>query len=154
MVPIYFYDEKSNGLLVDYYFLCDSKQLINTNQLVSLLEREFRLSDSASEFFLAIYWSQTYDCKGILFVSKGVNDNSNFKYSIAIKGGILLKASSFSLVHNHPNKSLHFSLADCQTTKHFKNLGKILDMPLHEHVLIANHDYAVLKGGEFYEDNE
>ena len=141
MVPIYFYDEKSNGLLVDYYVLCDSKQLINTNQLVSLLEREFRLSDSASEIFLAIYWSQTYDCKGILFVSKGVNDNSNFKYSIAIKGGILLKASSFSL-------------ADCQTTKHFKNLGKILDMPLHEHVLIANHDYAVLKGGEFYEDNE
>ena len=45
MVPIYFYDEKSNGLLVDYYVLCDSKQLINTNQLVSLLEREFRLSD-------------------------------------------------------------------------------------------------------------
>ena len=51
MVPIYFYDEKSNELLVDYYVLCDSKQLINTNQLVSLLEREFRLSDSASEFF-------------------------------------------------------------------------------------------------------
>ena len=154
MIPIYFYDEQSNKLIVNYYAMCDSKQLINTNQLVSLVEREFRLSDSASEFLFAVYWSQTYNCKGILFISKGVKDNSNFKYSTVLRTGILLEASSFSLVHNHPNKSLHFSLADCKTTKYFINLGKILDMPLHEHILIANHNYTILKGGEFCENNE
>ena len=154
MIPIYFYDEKSNRLLVDYYILYNSKQLVNTDQLVSLLEREFRLSDSASEIFLAIYWNQYYDCKGILFVAKGVKDNSSFKYSTVIKSGIQLKASSFSLVHNHPNRSLRFSLADCKTTKHFDSLGKILDMPLYEHILIANHKYTTLKGGDFSEDNE
>ena len=153
-LPVYLYNEEINKLLIDYYILCNSKQLINTEQLVAILEQEFKLSEAASEFLFADYWDRTYNCKGILLVAKGVSNRSYFNYSDIMRSGILVGASSFSLVHNHPNRNLTFSLEDCNTTKYCINLGKILNMPLHEHILIADNKYTTLKGGDFNAENE
>ena len=140
-LPVYLYNEEINKLLIDYYILCNSKQLINTEQLVAILEQEFKLSKAASEFLFAVYWDRTYNCKGILLVAKGVSNRSYFNYSDIMRSGILVGASSFSL-------------EDCNTTKYCINLGKILNMPLHEHILIADNKYTTLKGGDFNAENE
>lgn len=148
MVPVYIYNEISNDLLVDYYILCDPKVLINTELLVELLEQEFSLSITASEFLYAIFWNSSYECIGILMVAKGTDNASHFKYSNVLRAGILINAKHFSLVHNHPGRTLVFSQDDVQSTKQFYILGKILKLFLHEHVLIAGDDFITLEGGD------
>lgn len=147
MVPFYLYDEKVNKLFVDYFMFCDQKVLINTDLLVTLLEHEFNLSISASEFVYAVFWDEKYECIGILGLAKGTERSSSFRFSTVFRSGILLSASSFSLVHNHPNRTLVFSPDDIKVTENFNVLGKILKLPLYEHVLIANNKYITLQGG-------
>lgn len=148
MVPLYIYDEKANTLLVDYYILCDHRVLINTELLVELLNQEFDLKIAASEFALAIYWNKSYECVGILKVSKGSDRTSEIKYNDVLRSGILLSAQHFSLVHNHPNRSLSFSPDDVKITKQFRILGMVLRMSLHEHILIAGDNYITFEGGD------
>lgn len=51
------------------------------------------------------------------------------------------KASAFIAVHNHPSGSLEPSRADVDLTEKMKQAGKILDLPLLDHLIISERGY-------------
>lgn len=58
-----------------------------------------------------------------------------------IRMAVLHQASSFLIAHNHPSGSLQESHADVQLTHRISRAGKILGIPLEDHIIIAGDGY-------------
>ncbi len=58
-------------------------------------------------------------------------------FSIALKR----RASALILVHNHPSGNLQPSHQDIQLTRNFMNAGKILQIPLEDHLIVTKEGY-------------
>ena len=54
-------------------------------------------------------------------------------------------ASGFIVAHNHPGGSMNPSTADKQITKRLYDGGKILDIPILDHVIIADEKVVSLR---------
>ena len=57
-------------------------------------------------------------------------------FAAALKG----RASSIILAHNHPSGNLSPSQADIELTKRFEQAGKILDIPVIDHLILSPDD--------------
>ncbi len=62
-------------------------------------------------------------------------------YKIAIRHS----AASIILVHNHPSGQLSPSNEDLRVTKQLIETGKILDIPVQDHIIIADKKYISLR---------
>lgn len=58
-------------------------------------------------------------------------------FSIALKR----RATSIILAHNHPSGNLQPSHADIQLTRNFMAAGKLLQIPLEDHLIITKEGY-------------
>jgi len=58
------------------------------------------------------------------------------------KSAIDYRAASIIVVHNHPSGNKEPSREDIQITRQLAEAGKIMDIPLHDHVIIAGNGYA------------
>ncbi len=57
--------------------------------------------------------------------------------------GVALKANASSIImaHNHPSGNIKYSSEDLKLTEKFKEAGKILDIPLLDHLIITKEGY-------------
>lgn len=62
-------------------------------------------------------------------------------FATALKG----KASQIILAHNHPSGNLEPSPEDIRLTQKFVEIGKIIGIPVCEHLILSRHDYTSLK---------
>ncbi|TCC96714.1 DNA repair protein [Pedobacter frigidisoli] len=58
-------------------------------------------------------------------------------FSIALKAN----TSAILICHNHPSGNLRPSDSDIKITKQLKECGKLLEIELYDHLIIANHGY-------------
>lgn len=58
-------------------------------------------------------------------------------FAIALKAN----ASSIVLCHNHPSGNLNTSDADIRLTRQLKQAGQLLELPVYDHLIIAEHGY-------------
>ncbi len=61
------------------------------------------------------------------------------------KPAIKHSAASIILVHNHPSGQLTPSAEDLKITKHIVEAGKLLDITVHDHLIITQDSYISLK---------
>jgi len=61
--------------------------------------------------------------------------------SDVFKAAILSNASGVILVHNHPSGRLEPSADDLELTRRVKDAGKLLGIPLLDHVIVAGDGY-------------
>lgn len=61
------------------------------------------------------------------------------------KSAIRQSAASIILVHNHPSGQLTPSGEDLRITKQLVETGRILDIPVHDHLIIAGNRFISLK---------
>ena len=55
--------------------------------------------------------------------------------------GLLAHASAIILVHNHPSGNLNPSNADLDLTKKVAEFGKMIDMPILDHIILTEESY-------------
>lgn len=60
---------------------------------------------------------------------------------IIFKKAVESLASSVILVHNHPSGNLKPSQADIMLTRKLKEAGKLLDIPVLDHLIFTDHNY-------------
>lgn len=68
-----------------------------------------------------------------------------------IRLAILHQASSFLIAHNHPSGSLQESHADVQLTNRITRAGRMLGIPLEDHIIIAGDGYMSFREKGFLE---
>ncbi|MEP1782107.1 JAB domain-containing protein [Reichenbachiella sp.] len=89
---------------------------------VLLLDRSLRLMSVAS-------------------VSKGGMSGTIVDPKVVFSMALKRRASSIILAHNHPSGNLQPSQADIQLTRNFMAAGKVLQIPLEDHLIITNEGY-------------
>lgn len=72
----------------------------------------------------------------------GTINSSNIRIAEVFKKPLLLNAASFVLVHNHPSGDPIPSAADIVTTRNIIEAGKLLNLPLVDHVVIGAGRYV------------
>ena len=83
-------------------------------------------------------------------ISKGGVSGTVVDAKIIFKIAIDNNASSIILAHNHPSGTLAPSEQDKVLTQKVKTFGKMIDLPLLDHIILTNNGYfSFLDNDEF-----
>jgi len=94
--------------------------------------------ERASEEFHILYLDTKNHAVGMEMVSRGTLNASLVHPREVFKGAILANAKSVIIAHNHPSGSTEPSSADKEVTERLIRAGKILDIPVLDHVIIGS----------------
>jgi len=98
------------------------------------------LGDEAHEWLLALYVDPELRLLAVDTVARGGVSSCKLPIWRIINHGHLLKAAGFILVHNHPSGDARASQADIEATRRLADIGRDLEMPLLDHLIVAGHE--------------
>ena len=78
---------------------------------------------------------------GLFFISKGTVNMTCLNPREVFMRALLVGATSIVLCHNHPSGDPEPSGQDKEMTKRFKEAGKLLGIPLIDHIIIGGRGY-------------
>ena len=99
------------------------------------------LSDLPHEEFWVIFLNRNNEVLTQENISKGGVTGTVADSKIIFKRAIELLASGIILSHNHPSGNLKPSDADLKLTKKMGEVGKMLDIPVLDHLIIGEKKY-------------
>ena len=103
-----------------------------------------RLRDISREiFFVLILDSQNALVREVELTSGTLNASLVHPREV-FKAAIDHRAASIIVVHNHPSGNREPSREDILITKQLAEAGKIVDIPLHDHVIVAGNSHTSL----------
>jgi DNA repair protein RadC len=118
--------------------------LILTPQDVSDLVKEY-LQGTDREHFIVLFLDSRSAVIGINTVSVGTLTESLVHPREVFKGAILANAASIICVHNHPSGAAFASEADISVTQKLKDAGRVLGIPIEDHVVISDEAWFSFK---------
>lgn len=101
------------------------------------------------EFNLLLLDNQNH-VMGFSNLSKGGLAATYVDVRLAFCTALLSKSTAMILAHNHPSGSLYPSIQDISLTKKFLEAGKVLDIKIHDHLILTPEDgyYSFADEGE------
>lgn len=118
----------------------DEKPKVVTSSDVAHIFRPL-LSDLPHEEFWFLMLNRNNLVIDKAMVSQGGLSGTIIDVRIILKTALEKLASSIVLCHNHPSGNLTPSEADKEITKKIKEAGKYMDIPVIDHLIIANDAY-------------
>ncbi len=110
------------------------EQITNTSELLQFVKK---LQDADIEKFLVLYTDAQNQLVCIQVILGTVNQAVVYPREI-FKHAILSGACAVILVHNHPSGHVKPSDADIRLTKTIQEAAKVLDIFVHDHVIIGS----------------
>lgn len=95
------------------------------------------IADLDHEEFWAVYLSNRGKVLGRQRISMGGITGTPVDLRVLFRGAVENKAVALMVAHNHPSGSLSASLDDKKLTNRILEAGKLLDIKLREHLIIA-----------------
>ncbi len=99
------------------------------------------LPECDRERFYAIHLDGRHQVCGVGLVSQGTVDASLIAPREVYKSAILANASGLILLHNHPSGSANPSAEDQSITSTLCESGRLLGIPVLDHIIIGDHTY-------------
>jgi len=99
------------------------------------------LSDLPHEEFWVLFLNRNNLVIDKMMVSQGGLTGTVIDVRLILKTALEKLACSLILCHNHPSGNLNPSEADKEITKKIKEAGKHMDIPVLDHLIIANDAY-------------
>jgi DNA repair protein RadC len=115
--------------------------LVLSPQQVYELIKEY-LQDTDREHFIAIFLDSRSAVIGMHTVSVGTLTESLVHPREVFKGAILANAASIIVAHNHPSGDHFPSEADLSVTAKLKESGRIVGIPIEDHVIIGREGFT------------
>jgi DNA repair protein RadC len=109
-------------------------------QQVYELVKEY-LQGTDREHFIVLFLDSRSEVIGIHTVSIGTLTESLVHAREVFKGAILANAASVIVAHNHPSGEALASEADYSVTGKLKEAGRILGIPIEDHVIVGAEGY-------------
>lgn len=103
--------------------------------------RQFGLGDASDEIFAMLCLDTKLNIVGVHEVAHGTDDQATFKTSDVFKRALLNNANRIIVAHNHPSGDITPSRADDATTTKLVKAGKMLDIPVVDHIIISGNGY-------------
>lgn len=122
---------------------CDSPKIVAgilQNVLLSYEEHE-----RCKEHFYAIGLNNKNVVQYIDLVSIGTISETLVHPREVFRFGVMKGIVSIIISHNHPSGELQISREDIETTNRLKEAGKILGIPVLDHVVVTESDFLSMK---------
>jgi len=92
------------------------------------------------EHFVGLYLNSANRLIGMRTISMGILNSSLVHPREVYKLAYMMHAASLIVSHNHPSGNTEPSSEDIAITKQLAEAGKILGIPLHDHIIITEHN--------------
>ena len=100
------------------------------------------MRDLKSEHFVVLLLDSANHFLRSVKISEGILNSSLVHPREVFNAAIIEPAASVILVHNHPSGNPEPSADDIQITRQIAEAGKIIGIPVHDHVIIAIDKYT------------
>lgn len=117
----------------------EKARITSSNDIYELMKPE--LLDLPKEEFWVILLNRANRLIKKEQISSGGISGTVADPKIIFKAALDQYASSIILVHNHPSGNLKPSQADINLTKKMKEAGKMLEIPVLDHIIFGNEGY-------------
>ena len=113
------------------------QQITGTEELLQFAKS---LQDADIEKFLVLYLDAQNYVLCIQIVNGTVNQAVVYPREV-LRHALLTGASAAILVHNHPSGHVRPSDADIRVTRKIKETAEVLDLSIHDHIIIAGERF-------------
>ena len=100
--------------------------------------------DQVRERFVVFWLNSSNKVIGFEIISEGILNSSITHPREVFRGSIISTSASIILAHNHPSGNPEPSQEDIAITKQLVDSGKILGIPVHDHLIFADSTYTSL----------
>ncbi len=112
----------------------------NPDQTVAFFGPKMR--HLTKEIFIVVFLNNMKVMTGYKKISMGGSNATIVEPAEVMRQAILHQANSLILLHNHPSGNTNPSNADIQITKRIAGSGKLLGIPVNDHIIIAGHKFV------------
>jgi DNA repair protein RadC len=98
--------------------------------------------DQVRERFIVFWLSAVNKILGFEVVTEGLLNSSLVHPREVFRGAIVATAASIIITHNHPSENPEPSQEDVNITKQIVESGKIVGIPVHDHIIFAGDTYT------------
>lgn len=98
-----------------------------------------------NEVFYVAFLNNKKVMKGFHQISSGGSNATIVEPAEVLRQAVINKANSIILVHNHPSGVCKASAADINLTKRLSESGKLLGIPVDDHVIIAGYKFVSMR---------
>jgi len=117
-------------------------QVTEPSEVAPILQNYFRNKDR--EEFLIVLLDTANTVTGLSQISVGGLSSSVVEPRQIFKTAILSNAAAIILAHQHPSGNPEPSREDIQITSQIAEAGEVMDIPVHDHLIITESDYTSL----------
>ena len=100
-----------------------------------------RLSDLGHEEFWLVMLRRSNAVMAEVMVSKGGLTGTVADPKLIFSKALAMRAAGIIAVHNHPSGNVRPSRSDRELTKNLQWVGKMLDCPLLDHLIVSRNRY-------------
>ena len=112
--------------------------VVNSSQIVNDLVRKiWSVGIDYRESAIGVYMDRKNKTIGYSLISIGGVSGTVVDAKLIFQQALMLHASSFILVHNHPSGNTKPSQADIKLTKKLKDAGDLLDIKMLDSIIIV-----------------
>ncbi len=101
-----------------------------------------KLRHLTKEVFIVAFLNHKKVLAGFHQISSGGSNATIVEPAEVLRQAMLNQANSILLFHNHPSGNAKASNADIQLTKRISESGKLLGIPVDDHIIIAGYNYV------------
>ena len=113
--------------------------------VVATMNDALSLENEAQEVLACVYLNTKNHVAGIVEVGRGTVNASLASPREIFKGALLHNASALIIVHNHPSGDDTPSREDLNLTQRMCKVGKLMDIPVLDHIIIAGNSHISLR---------
>jgi len=101
-----------------------------------------KLRDLTKEVFIVAFLNNAKIVLGYKKISSGGSTATIVDPAEVMRQAVINEANSILLLHNHPSGNNRESKADIQLTRRIHESGKLLGIPVDDHIIIAGDSYT------------
>ena len=110
-----------------------------------------KLRHLTKENFIVAFLNNKKVLTGFQKISHGGSNATIVEPAEVLRQAVLNQANSIILVHNHPSGRAEASTADIQLTKRIAESGKLLGIPVDDHIIIAGYEFVSLRSERLFQ---
>jgi len=105
-------------------------------------EYQSLFANEVKEKFVVFWLSSSNRVLGFEIITTGLLNSSLTHPREVFRGAIVATAAAIIIAHNHPSDNQEPSSEDLSITKQIVEAGKIIGIPVHDHIIFTNVGYT------------
>lgn len=118
-----------------------NQKMSNSECVVEFAKTIYQQLDSDQEHMTVFFLNNSNKINGYKTLFSGGQTQTITDKKIIFRNALLFGATNIIIIHNHPGGSLKPSREDIQFTQECKGAGKLLEIRLLDHIILASGNY-------------